>query len=199
MHIAFNLELKAQGSHEDFVSEEIDVFLNRATRAYIDERKPRLRTDEIALSDLRTLLETERLENSDVADYSLYDNVVAADLTELSEAFEFAVSARATLSVEGNPAKVVRFFSMEEFIDQLVAEGHSPVWRRLPATVHAASMLVAYDETDDGVDALTITYLRPPATVSLTETIDSDLPEHAHQEIVSRAVGLARASLAATE
>ena len=198
MHLAFNLELKAQGSHEDFEPEEIDVFLNRAIRSFVDERKPILRVEEIALADLRTLLQTESLGGSDVADYTLFPNTVAADLTKLTKTFEYAVAARAAIT-QDSASKTLRFRSMEAFLDDLITEAHSPVYRRLPATIEGTTLLAAYDATDGGISAVTLTYLRPPAAVSLDASTNSDLPEHTHPQIVTQAVMLARAALFATE
>lgn len=199
MHLAFNLELKAQGNHEDFQPEEIDVFLNRAIRAFVDSKKPVLRVDEIALNDVRTLIRSHRFPSVDLSNHPYFENVVIADLTAPSPDFEFPVGGRVKVTDGGGTWKGARFYHYADFLAQLTGEDNTPVYRMLPLTVEDNDLLVFYDSRNSGVDSVHLSYLTGPAVVSFSTPTNSDLPAHTHPLIVSAAVQTALQAIFRTE
>ena len=195
MHISFNVQLKAQGGHEDFLPEEVDIFINRASRMFIEEKKAQIRVSDLALNDVRTLLKSSLITGGSLTSHPQLDSVGQAPLPA---DFEYAVSGRAQITEE-TAWKILKLLSYEEFLDQVSGEGHSPVFRRLPSTVENTDLLVLSDDTDGAVTGVHLVYLKEAEQVNYSGSVDSELPSHTHQEIISRAVMLALQAIGVTE
>lgn len=186
--------------------EEILYYLNkgqrefvRAQNGYLRENLERLsRADLVqsidAFDNLSSVLITDLIPGTAITASTQFGNAVTVDLTNLSEKmFQYAYSQAQVTNLSA--AKVCKPISPADIHKYSKTEYNSPLFRRLPLLLTANKILVFLDEESDGLDQLTLMYIKELKelvldTPSATQTITSELPPHTHDGIVDVTVNM---------
>jgi hypothetical protein len=84
--------------------------------------------------------------------------------------------------------QVLNRWSQLDDIYRLLEDPFNSTYYKEPLTVIRGNSIDVYTNAIFLIEGIKITYLRKPLTISLPLAFDSELPEHAHEEIVSMAV-----------
>lgn len=84
--------------------------------------------------------------------------------------------------------QVLNRWSQLDDIYRLLEDPFNSTHYKEPLTVIRGNSIDVYTNAIFLIEGIKITYLRKPLTISLPLAFDSELPEHAHEEIVSMAV-----------
>jgi len=199
MHTNVKLEYDKSNALElpAFEDEEIDFWLNSAIRAFVKTRysginfkKESFEESQKRIDDLRTLV----VHSTEISYLSGMNDYPNGYLFALPSGYWFALQEEATIAPDstGVRARVgVTECTIDEYrqqIDDPYSEHilHYNTAKPLRLFNNAAVELIS-----DGTYTITyyhLTYLKKPTEVSLSGSVDCDLPEHTHDEIVKMAV-----------
>lgn len=194
MHVQVDLGLQRIGSNalENFLSEEIDAFLNDAINKYLKANALEIRTvgdnHVAAHENLRTLVKYDSI---DLAGHNL-PNSKSGTLPSDFHLF-LAVNLEGTTS---NKHYRGEYLAPHEYLRSLPTESDDPVFRHLPVTMIENGLVAAVDSVvSESIDTAHLLYVKAPVTVVRDDTtpsnnVNCDLPDHAHQEIVDTATML---------
>ncbi len=90
--------------------------------------------------------------------------------------------------IGGTTVSAVNKFVQHDDIFTLLNDPFNTTKHTAPLTTIRGSYIDIYTSAIFIIDKLKITYIRKPANISLNLSIDCELPEHCHQEIVDMAV-----------
>jgi len=209
MHTAFRLELDKVNSlqYPDFTSIEIDHWLNRAIREFVKTRysgmnpkKEGFEQTQKRIDDLRTLVRevtvpcttTESIKSNG---YILVDGFNNTEF--LTDPYWLSLGEEVELMLPGAVSAIVTGVT-EVTADEYRAELDNPYSSYILHYNQAKPLRLFYNNTiefiTDGTYTISnakIRYIKAPLTVSYSPAVNTDLPEHTHDEIVSLAVRLA--------
>lgn len=190
------------------VSEDIIYYLNRAQENFIDEQYVYLRgkyTDQQnielyqnaqkAIENLRTIVETEVIANTEISTTSHFDNAKSASLNNLTEEFYYYVRSQTRLSDGGEWVnnKLIEQENVQKFVQ---TKYNSPIFRDFLVLLEGTDMHIFYD-SQSGADVyeVALTYIRTPGEMVLDnatgdQVTESELPKHTHKDVINLAVAL---------
>lgn len=212
MHTHFKLELDNTSSFSvpAFEPEEIDLWLNKGVSKFVKTRYSGLNTHRDAfeqtqkrIDDLRSLVLETTLDygvdlNDGVADTNKPNSVIGVLPTD----YLFTLSEEVTISYndirdDAGTYRTKRVGVTEATSDNYRAKMDDPYSEhRLhyenakPLRLYYASGIELITDGNYDITKYHLRYLRQPATIELN-SVDCDLPEHTHDEIVKIAVSMA--------
>lgn len=187
-------------AYDDVLDEEILYYLNRAQREFIRRQdaylyknipavtKQDVSLDKEAVYNLGSIITTKAYAESAVPSDQLinpttpFDNGNSIPLP--TDFFSF-VYGKARYSSSG-PWVNLKTISPSEINMYMESDGNSPIFRRFPVLPMGGQLHILYDHRAVGLSDVLLTYIKTPAT--LTVDVNSELPEHTHDEIVNLAV-----------
>lgn len=201
MHVAVDIGLQRIASevYDDFMPQEIDIYLNRATTkftqarrdlVYIGGQSPQALQ---AADDLRTITKILSI-NLAFLEEEVFEGLLPAD-------YEFYLDARTLLAAGWK--KNVKVTPLE-FSEYATSVSDRPLFDALPVLPIGTKLRVIRDSADGAVTKINLVYLRVQLLVKLdTEgggagSRNSELPPHTHQTIVDIAVELMQMDLKIT-
>jgi hypothetical protein len=197
MHIAVNIGLQRIASYvfDDFLTEEVDYYLNRAINGYVRIQKTALDTDPSAQENLHTVMDTWGFSGADLMTSADLPDAIGADLGVIDSDREFQHHVSTRVKFASGRWKNTRLVPQELFFEYLQTKNNTPVFRELPACLISNRLYVLPDATDSAVSLLTLLYIKKPDVVNFDADVSCNLPEHVHDDIVQFAVGLMVADL----
>jgi hypothetical protein len=200
MHIAINLGLQRIASHvfDDFLPQEIDLYLNQAINKYVEAQRDVVLHGEPpasvkGLENIRTLVHSATVL---VQQHPLYPNGYRGTLPS-DPNFAFFLDARVIFP---NGAKTTSLHGTSQFRTFVETVDNQPLYRDLPVTLEANDLVFLRDSGDPTPEGLAVTYITDPAQVMLNvdggDHVNCNLPQHTHQNIVDVAVELMHTDLA---
>lgn len=201
MHYAVDQGLQKIGSavYDQFLAGEIDFWLNRAQERFIKQRLHPV-SDPKQLGFSKTIKRLDDLRLVITADYTdgvVPDAAVPFVNFDLPIDYMFLVNARVTMHVSHcGAAPTTQDAEVERevrIVEQDVAYQHlqNPFAKSLPE----APLTIIFDDTVrvfQGekflLKTLHLDYIRTPVQINLSSSIDCELAEHTHHEIVDIAV-----------
>jgi hypothetical protein len=202
MHIGVGLGIQKVNSNafDSFIDEEIDYYLNKAQREYVRRQNVFLKENVENLSRPDKIATLEAAENlgglinfstlSEIDESEISDNSVDVDISNLNM-FQY-IYATAQLNDANGKWVSCKLISPHEIHIYSQAEYNDPLFRRLPLLITKDKFVIFYDTNTTYIHELNLLYIKKPETLSLvSETpVNSDLPEHTHDEIVDLAVNM---------
>ena len=202
MHYAVDqgLQKVASSVYDYFLPEEVDFWLNRAQERFIKQRLGKV-SDPKRLGFSETTKRLDDLRLIITSDYE--DSVVASTAPEfinfdLPIDYMFLVNARVKMYVDhcGNPVtsespSTTRDVRIVEQ-DKVYAMQQNPFGKTKPdyplAIIFDDEVRVYQDSEKFILETLYLDYLRQPVQITLSSSIDCELAEHTHHEIIDIAV-----------
>lgn len=193
MHLAVDVGLQriASNVYDDFLPQEIDVYLNRAFLLFIREKKEAVKAGDLeARDDIRTIIEacTKALTVQDGEDY-IFEAPAPDD-------YRFFLGARVKLEASWVTCDEVGPVAIQEY---LPTKDDAPLFDDFPVTVIGSKILIVKDTSDVTPQKVTLTYVKdhPDVHVAAPGQSEQDplLPPHTHQQIVDIAVQLMHGDL----
>lgn len=192
LHIGVNLGVQQVASNvrDDFLSEEVDYYLNESVKDYIKQQYSEIKTEsrdiesQYVNENLRTLITTIELGNSSVVDY--LPNTVEAPLPDnyLYYIFSRTKNDNQWFSNRRLEPKAIK--------DYVESESNSPQFREFPVLLQNGIVLVIGDAVNQLSENTNIylTYIKQPNTIDFKERPNEELtlPDHTHSEIVNLTV-----------
>lgn len=192
LHIGVNLGVQQVASNvrDDFLSEEVDYYLNESVKDYIKQQYSEIKTEsrdiesQYVNENLRTLITTSELGNSSVVDY--LPNTVEAPLPDnyLYYIFSRTKNDNQWFSNRRLEPKAIK--------DYVESESNSPQFREFPVLLQNGIVLVIGDAVNQLSENTNIylTYIKQPNTIDFKERPNEELtlPDHTHSEIVNLTV-----------
>lgn len=197
MHIGVKLGLDKTSSLElpSFLDEELDYWINVAIQAFVNERINVIRHKSIqsnvdistklvdAYEGIRTLIK-----NSPVIDN--VTGTLPTDLYSLLEVYAYVDRLLEDGTSVGSTEYQCKLISEAESFRYKETNGHKPyflypVYYVNSYNSHYLKVLVDSFST---LLEVKVSYVKNPAVVSLSSTVDCDLPEFTHQKIVDLTV-----------
>ena len=195
------------------VSEDVVHYLNRAQEQFIDEQYVLLRgkyTDEgninlyqnsqQAIENLRTLVRTEQIGDTNISSVSHFDNADQFSLDDLTNEFYYYVRSQTQLADESGTAggewvnnKLIEQENVQKYVK---TKFNDPIFRNYLVLIEGDSITVFYDSQEGaGVFDVALTYIKTPGRLVLEspgtdEVTESELPKHTHKDVVDLAVAL---------
>ena len=199
MHALVQLRLQEVGAYryEDFLPEEVDVYLNLAQIALVKRlasaENPRLS------DDLRTLVREQPI--LPVIDKTILPNGSPHEYAvPFPDDFLYYLGGEAGVTRTALPVIETKEYvgivlGDETDVPALRVTTFNRPYLKRPIAVMREDFLHVFCDEETTVHDHKLVYLRLPATIKLDETDDylnthSDLPEHLHDEIVNGAVAL---------
>jgi hypothetical protein len=216
-HTNFKIELdKTNGlSTPSFEHNEIDYWLNMAIRKFVKTRysgmnvkgegfeQTQKRTD-----DLRLLVKEEEFKSpSDLLFYEPNKYTLSYSSNKWPDAYWFAVSESVDLKPNSKsvcmPEKVLNqsvidreLSNYRQELANSLSDYHLHNGEAHPIRVWANDHVDLYTDGNYDISKYTLTYLKKPDEISYTNDVEyTDLPEHAHDEIIRLAVALAMGNI----
>lgn len=211
MHLAFALgyDSVATTGYPGFEPEEVDFFLNRAIERFVKTRysgtNPRNESYEDTqkrIEDLRTLTVNNTLSSGTLVTGTTYPNSFEYTLPDgtTDPKYYLMVSGMAAIdrdecgnAVTGRRVRIKQI-THDEYSTYIDDPFNGPNENRVLAIFEGNKIVLitngAYNVTD-----FYMSYLKYFTKVDLAGPIDSDLPDHTHQEIVDLAVRLCVAAV----
>lgn len=208
MHGSILLKIDKMGSYStaNLIPGEIDDFINQAQRNFVNQYRPLLREySQIpqgveAHENLRTLVEEESITPSSASDLEKGFSVNLQNT--LANTYDYFISARAYFSTPDywKPTRIVN----KTFInDRSTARYHEhPIYSETPVHIDNQELIGLHDTEDSEIPSkILVTYLRKFQDVDLnpnnpSNSVDSELPEDTHRDLVDIASQKIIASLA---
>lgn len=207
MHIGVSLGVQKvnAAAFDTLIPEEINYYLNKALREYIRRQSLYLRKelqdnryDEIGESgasyNLGALLSNHLYTGSDITPAVEYTNAIKVSLEALPvDMFDF-VYGQAKYS-DQTDWKACMLISSSKIHIYSKTGYNDPVFRRLPVVIIGNNLYVFYDSEGDGVDELSLLYVKSPSRLVTESPQDGEvttceLPSKTHDEIVDLAVAM---------
>jgi len=165
---------------DNFLPEEIDHYVNRAVRQYVNQLRPSLRRqrntprEDEAQDKLRTLIDTETFTDTD-ADFSglpSLDRGQSVDLSEIQD-YEYFIAARLSAS---EYRLNCRLTTLPEFYEHAPTEENTPVFRE-PVIAEVGDNLWIMRPSNHAAspETLFLTYLRHPQKISSVMQVKIDV------------------------
>lgn len=200
MHVAVKLDLDKTSALDipAFEPEEIDFWLNRAIRDFIKTRATgtnakgeSFEQTQKRIDDLRTVVDNAfvLLNAYGVSKNNGYRGAITG-VTD----YWFSVSEEADITVDSTTTRVgVTECTQDEYrqmIDDPFSEHILHYGSAKPLRLFYGDYVELVSDGNYTVDKFYLTYIKQPTEVSLSGSVDCDLPDHTHDEIVRIAVSM---------
>jgi len=208
MHRAFKLELDKTSALElpAFEPEEIDFWLNMGIRRFVKNRFSNkdgslgFEQDIKRIEDLKTLIESATITGASLTVDPTRDFVYLASLAALTTKW-FTLGEEVTISYVklGEASNSTKRQGITEctvdtyrsHLDDPYSEHRLHYEEAKPLRLIYKSIVELVTDGNYEITSYHIRYLKRPAEVSLSLSVDCDLPEHTHDEIVKITVNMA--------
>lgn len=206
MHIGVITQLEQIASYAfaDFQTEEVDYYINRTVSKWLRGKQMVIRNMETsspeyvsASEDIYSVIESiifsidAEVTEGSLNTSTLYSGAMRADLSSIpDDDFYLYLLSRSRVDSEWRNNDLV---TPNKFIEYATTSYDQPYFRMLPASIQGVNLLVLKSLGDTLLDKVLLTYIRKPAKVALDvdtpgNSVDCDLPEHVHDEIVDLTV-----------
>lgn len=183
-------------AYDSLINEEILYYLNKAQFEYIRRQSFYLkenmsfvsREDKIkdleAVENLGTLLNNATITSGNISAVTGFNNAV-----EIATPGNFMHYVYAQVQPDANgewrPAKLISSSEIHKYVK---SEFNTPLFRNYPLVIIGANMRLFYDSESSGINSVDLTYVKQPTALATGNT--SELPVHAHDDVVDLAVAM---------
>lgn len=195
MHASILLKVDRVGSYStaNLIPGEIDDFINDAVDEFIDEQRQIIRQYRYtergmeAQENLRTIITRSSTSNNITSTTILGDSAWEVPLSEFS-GFDYFVGGTADFSGEVN---ILRHVSSSFLTDKERGAHMNFFERGIPISVEADKIIGFLPRDRSAIpDEVTVLYLNYPDPVKLdpnnsSNSVDLNLPDHTHRDIIS--------------
>lgn len=194
MHLAVRTQFESVAAFtlDNFLGPEIDIYLNRTIRNYVNQQRTVLLSPEESAAskeaneNLRTLIKDDQI--SSTSSLTGYGNAVSVALSDLSSDFDYHIAARIK-EVDG-PVYNARKMSPDQWQEKVETAYNEPLFRRPGVLLDSEQIRIVLPVDFGSVEWVQEMYLTPPQQVDKDTSTTSDLPDHTHQDIVDQTVQL---------
>lgn len=188
IHGSIILSIDEVGSYstDQLVPEEIDDYINKAVRDYINEQRHILRTDRPEAEEVYNKLYT--LETSEIIEFK--DNNEDLYFLNVSSIpnFDYYISSKVFFGVGGNKESKYGVLKHKSYFDKYSSTKYNTsLFRHTPVYINDEFLHVLQGVDDQEPTSIDVTYLETPTEVSLEDDITVPLPAHTHRDIVDLA------------
>jgi hypothetical protein len=215
MHIAVKLVLDKTSALElpAFEPEEIDFWLNKGIRQFVDNRysgynskQKSVEENQRITDDLRTIINEMDLLTS-ISSLAFYPNAYSADVTinerspglesidylhRLGEEVLISYTDTITNVVVNKRQGITECTSdnYRNFIDNPYSEHRLYLGEAKPLRLFIGNLVELITDGNYSISSYYLRYLKNPTTVSLSTSVNCDLPVHTHDRIVDLTVSM---------
>lgn len=175
MHRAVRTQFEQVASHtlDNFLPQEMDIYLNRATRTYVDSQRTVLLSareqvqSREANENLRTLIVNALIANdrtTSIESLPAYgEDAKKVDLTSLTDKYSYYLKAR--LKTFGKDFYTLRKVSLEEWHEHAPTKHNVPIFRRPVVYESGTDLWVILPDDAGDISEFHLTYLKNPAVL----------------------------------
>lgn len=160
--IRVKFEAIAAQTLDNFLPQEIDLYLNEAIREFIGQHRPLIiqpresaQTRE-GLENLRTLLQSHTYATGDFVDETALNGGWSLPISDLDPTYEYFISGR--LSTDQDVYNV-ETTTIRDFYEHLETRHNIPHFRRAKVVERGTDFLLALPDPDETPETLQVTYL----------------------------------------
>lgn len=173
--IRVKFEAIAAQTLDNFLPQEIDLYLNEAIREFIGQHRPLIiqmqetpQTRE-GLENLRTLLESYSYPSADFTDEAALNGGWSVPIADLSPDYEYFISGR--LSTDKDVYNV-ETTTIRDFYEHLETRHNIPHFRRAKIVERGSDFLLALPDPDETPETLQVTYLGEFVSVDIKLAVE---------------------------
>lgn len=174
-NIRVKFEAIAAQTLDNFLPQEIDLYLNEGIREFIGQHRPLIiqmqetpQTRE-GLENLRTLLNDYSYDSSDFTDESALKGGWSLPIADLDPRYEYFISGRVSTDQD---VYNVETTTMRDFYEHLETKHNIPHFRRAKIVERGKNFLLALPDPDETPEALQITYLGEFTSVDIKLVVE---------------------------
>ena len=191
--VEFGVNRIASFGLDDFLSSEIDYYINDAIDDYIKSQRERLlQGDSSASENIYTLLNTDHI-TSVTNDDSSYSSFSEPTTASLPSDLYYYVRSRSKVSSEWVDNEYLSIVDLFEYSNSNIDR---PSYRKYPSTL-AGSKIIVLPESGNTISEIDLMYIKEPAKVDKSGSVDCDLPVQTHRDINQIAIRLILSDLGA--
>jgi hypothetical protein len=191
MVVFFNERYQLSSNFKDDKDDEVYLYLNAAVGRFIktrftgnNSRQANFESDQKRVDDLRTLYS----KSSALSNISTISEISNGKQFDLPNDYLFLIDGYAEINSNYVPCEKIVNTQKFSFIE---SSFNIPIIRKPKIFIYTSSKIACLVDPDDfsSFTNLKIDYIRTPNEI--TVSVNCDLPDHTHEEIVEIAVGLA--------
>lgn len=155
-------EAVAAQTLDNFLPQEIDLYINRAIREFIGKMRPMLLQpresgqSREALENLRDIVYTHSYATGDFTDIAEMKIGYSLPLSNLSPTYEYFISGRLNTDQDTYTAETT---TIRDFYEHLETKHNVPLFRRPKVVERGDNLLIALPDPDESPNTLELTYL----------------------------------------
>lgn len=176
--IRVQFEALAAQTLDNFLPQEIDLYINKAVREYIEQNRPVLLQDEqpnrraeAVEKMLRTLIYSHIYDDTDFSDMSTPYGGYSVPLGDTDPNYEYFVTGRLETDKNVYNAETV---SVKAFYEHLQTRHNLPLFRRPKVVGRGNELLVSVPDPDEAPVGLEMTYLGGFKRVDIEMVLEYD-------------------------
>lgn len=174
--IRIQFEALAAQTLDNFLPQEIDLYINKAIREYIEKNRPVLlqdeepsRSAEAVEKVLRTLLFSHLYSEGDFSSMSVANGGFKLPLSDPAPEYEYFITGRLETDKDIYNAETV---SVKNFYEHLETRHNLPLFRRPKVVGRGNELLVSIPDPDESPTGLEMTYLGKFSRVDIELNIE---------------------------
>jgi len=186
--IRVKFEAIAARTLDNFLPQEIDLYLNEAIREFIGQHRPLIiqmqetpQTRE-GLENLRTLLESYSYSSADFTDEAALNGGWSVPIADLDPDYEYFISGR--LSTDQDVYNV-ETTTIRDFYEHLETRHNIPHFRRAKIVERGNDFLLALPDPDETPESLQVTYLGEFVSVDIKLVVEYTVSDGSGQNTAS--------------
>jgi len=188
IHGSIILSIDEVGSYstDQLLPEEIDDYINKAVRDYINEQRQYLRTDQPQAEEVYNKLYT--LETSEIVTFDgNNDDVYFVNIDNIPN-FDYYISSKVFFGQGASQEKKYGVLKHKSYFDKYSSTKYNTsLFRHTPVYLNDEFLHILQGVDDSEPISIDITYLETPTEVSLENDITVPLPAHTHRDIIDLA------------
>lgn len=199
---------------DGFMPEELDVYINKAIHRYVKSQYSILKQDsdlqqEYAVENLRSLVvhaqftsfqDSDRIPQAKMVTLPDQDSPSPGqEITDYEYFVHAFVSYDDDLGDEDSPSpgedddilktcELISYWSVGQYLPTQTNE--VPWFEKVPILLYEGNVHILRERKDDVLRKFDFVYLRSPRKVDHPNSVDCDLPDHTHQDLVDATVSL---------
>ena len=172
MHRGVRTQFEQVASHtlDNFLPQEMDYYLNRATRTYVDKQRTLLLSSREqvqsreANENLRTLIANDSVDGLQVGSLPDYGTEASSlDLGVLSGPYSYFLKGR--VKTDNDEFLTLRKVSLEEWHEHAPTKHNVPIFRRPVLYEQGNELWMILPADSGGISSVILTYLKDPAVL----------------------------------
>lgn len=173
MHRGVRTQFEQVASHtlDNFLPQEMDYYLNRSTRTYVDKQRALLLSpreqvqSREANENLRTLISNDTVADTDISSISNYGpGANKVDVSALSDPYSYFLKGR--LKTDNDEYLTLRKVSLEEWHEHAPTKHNVPIFRRPVLYEQGSELWILLPNETGAITDLMLTYLTDPAVLN---------------------------------